>query len=206
MLYASLRSLIISLVRSFGDSEVQKVHTGNSYLRLGRCNLKYFLFTFTSSTAQRWLQSGLSLPSNSPFKCSKGSPALSSATLVDRAGRQWSGNLMTLKGALIRMTEYWPNLPDTKGVNCPVQFTNAELEEFFEKEEQLFQLNAVVNLWREQIGGASEDGWISNENYESARQKVVELMESLIAIAEGDQEDIALLEKGWPFRDQEGDN
>ena len=126
--------------------------------------------------------------------------------LVDRAGRQWSGNLMTLKGALIRMTEYWPNLPDTKDVTCPVQFTNSELEEFFEKEEQLFQLNPVVNLWREQIGGASEDGWISNENYESARQKVVELMESLIAIAEGDQEDIALLEKGWPFRDQEGDN
>ncbi|KAE8332170.1 kinase-like domain-containing protein [Aspergillus sergii] len=126
--------------------------------------------------------------------------------LVDKAGRQWSGNLMTLKGALIRMTEYWPQLPDTKGVACPVQFTNAELEELFEKEEQLFQLNAVVNLWREQIGGASEDGWISNERYESARQKVVELKESLIAIAEEDQEDIALLEKGWPFRDHEEDN
>ncbi|KAB8225532.1 hypothetical protein BDV33DRAFT_198445 [Aspergillus novoparasiticus] len=89
--------------------------------------------------------------------------------IVDRTGRQWSGNLMTLKGALIRMTEYWPNLPDTNSVACPVQFTNAELEEFFEKEEQLFQLKVAVNLWREQTGGASEDGWIGNEKYESAR-------------------------------------
>lgn len=33
--------------------------------------------------------------------------------LIDRAGRQWSGNLITLMGALVRMTEYWSLLPDT---------------------------------------------------------------------------------------------
>jgi hypothetical protein len=123
--------------------------------------------------------------------------------LVDRAGRQWSGNLMTLKGALIRMVEYWPLLPGTEGVPCPVQFTSAELEEFSEKEELWFQLNAAVNLWRDQIGGISEDGWISNEQYENAARKVAELKKSLIAIGEGDQEEIDLLEKGWPFRDHE---
>jgi len=55
--------------------------------------------------------------------------------LVDRAGRQWSGNLMTLKGALVRMVEYWPHLPDTKGIECPVQFTEAELNDFSNQEQ-----------------------------------------------------------------------
>ncbi|KAE8350091.1 kinase-like domain-containing protein [Aspergillus coremiiformis] len=123
--------------------------------------------------------------------------------LVDRAGRQWRGNLITLKGALVRMVEYWPHLPETKGLRCPVQFSDAEREEFAGQEELWFQLNAAVNLWRDEIGGVSEDGWISNELYEDACRKVAELKASLIAIDEEDKEDIALLEKGWPFRDHE---
>jgi hypothetical protein len=81
-----------------------------------------------------------------------------------------------------------------------MQFTSAELEEFAEKEELWFQLNTTVNLWRDQIS-VSEDGWISNKQYKNAARKVAELKKSLIAISEGDQEEINLLEKGWPFRD-----
>lgn len=55
--------------------------------------------------------------------------------LVDRAGRQWNGNLITLKGALTRMVEYWPHLPDTKGYNCPVQFSSSELKDFYDQEQ-----------------------------------------------------------------------
>jgi hypothetical protein len=123
--------------------------------------------------------------------------------LVDRAGRQWNGNLMTLKGALAHMIEYWPHLPDTKGLSCPVQFTDAELEGFQEQEQLWFDLNKLVNHWRDQIGGVDEDGWISNEQYDEAIQKVAELKASLVASAEGDEEDIRLLERGWLFRDRE---
>ncbi|RHZ59237.1 hypothetical protein CDV55_106708 [Aspergillus turcosus] len=123
--------------------------------------------------------------------------------LVDRAGRQWNGNLMTLKGALVRMVEYWLHLPDTKGLLCPVQFTGAELDGFHEQEQLWFDLNKAVNHWRDQIGGVNEDGWISNEQYDDAIQKVAELKACLVASAEGDEEDICLLEKGWLFRDRE---
>ncbi|GAQ07502.1 hypothetical protein ALT_4823 [Aspergillus lentulus] len=123
--------------------------------------------------------------------------------LVDRAGRQWNGNLMTLKGALVRMTEYWPHLPDTKGLPCPVRFTEAELDGFHEQEQLWFDLNKVVNHWRDQIGGVNEDGWISNEQYDEAIRKVAELKASLVASAEGDEEDIRLLKRGWLFRDRE---
>lgn len=122
--------------------------------------------------------------------------------LIEWAGRQWSGNLITLKGALIRMAQYWPHL-ETNGLPCPVHFTDEELNGFFEQEQQWFELNAVVNLWREQIGGVNDDGWVSNEEYENAVRKVAELKESLIELGEGDQEEIGLLEKGWPFRDRD---
>ncbi|QVM06144.1 Phosphotransferase enzyme [Coccidioides posadasii str. Silveira] len=55
--------------------------------------------------------------------------------LIDRAGRTWSGNLITLMGALVRMTEYWSLLPNTKGLNCPVNFEAGDLEEFHKNEE-----------------------------------------------------------------------
>lgn len=35
---------------------------------------------------------------------------------------------MTLKGALVRIIEYWPHLPDTKGVPCPAHFTDVEMD------------------------------------------------------------------------------
>ncbi|RAL11096.1 phosphotransferase enzyme family protein [Aspergillus homomorphus CBS 101889] len=122
--------------------------------------------------------------------------------LVGRAGRQWNGNLIILKEALLRMTEYWPHLPDTKGVSCPVHFTDTEVAEFGEQEQLWFQLNSPVNHWRDQVGGVSEDGWISNDRYDDTVRKIAELKSSLLATAEGDEEDIRFLEKGWLFRDR----
>ncbi|KNG88833.1 hypothetical protein ANOM_002477 [Aspergillus nomiae NRRL 13137] len=108
---------------------------------------------------------------------------------------------MTLKGALIRMVEYWSHLPGTKELHCPVQFTEAALEGFHD-EGLWFNLNKVVNHRRDQIGGVNEDGWISNQRYDDAVEELVRLKESLVASAEGSQDDIRLLEKGWLFRDR----
>ena len=56
---------------------------------------------------------------------------------------------MSLKGALVRMVNYWPHLPDTKGKSCPVQFVDTELDGFPEQEQLWFDLNKIVNHWRE---------------------------------------------------------
>ncbi|KAJ5594732.1 kinase-like protein [Penicillium hispanicum] len=122
--------------------------------------------------------------------------------LVDRAGRQWNGNVMTLKGALVRMVEYWPHLPDTRGIACPVEFTDAELDGFAEQEQMWFDLNKLVNYWRDEIG-INEEGWVSNDRYEDAVRKTAQLKDSLVEAAEGDEEDIRLLNEGWMFRDRE---
>lgn len=53
---------------------------------------------------------------------------------MDRVGRQWNGNLMTLKGASVCMVEYWPHLPKMNWILCPVQCTDTELNGFFDQE------------------------------------------------------------------------
>ncbi|PYH34250.1 phosphotransferase enzyme family protein [Aspergillus neoniger CBS 115656] len=105
--------------------------------------------------------------------------------LVDRAGRQWSGNLVTLKGALVRM------------------FSAEELNDSHDEEQTWLNLNKVVSQWYDQVGGVSEEGWVSNERYDETVQRVAELKSALIASAEGDEEDIRLLEEGWLFRDRD---
>ncbi|KAK2744259.1 Phosphotransferase enzyme [Myotisia sp. PD_48] len=99
--------------------------------------------------------------------------------LVDRAGRQWNGNILVLKGAL-----------------------PGDVEEFEKQEEILFGLNATVEHWRAQLG-VNEDGWIHDGQYEDAVKGVQELKNHLLAIADGDEEDIELLHKDWMFRDYE---
>jgi hypothetical protein len=101
------------------------------------------------------------------------------------------------------MAEYWPHLPDTAGVSCPVQFSEAELAEVYEQEENLYAVNTVVNYWHDRVGGVTEEGWISNEGYDEAVRKIAELKEELIATADGDEEDLRLMEKPWLFRDRE---
>lgn len=123
--------------------------------------------------------------------------------LVDGAGRQWSGNLVTLKGTLVRMVEYWPHLPDTEGKHCPVKFSAGELNDFHDEEQTWLNLNKVTSQWYDQVGGVSEEGWVSNERYDETVQRVAELKSALIASAEGDEEDIRLLEEGWLFRDRD---
>lgn len=84
-----------------------------------------------------------------------------------------------------------------------MQFPESEMEEFSRQEEVWFGLNALVDHWREELGGVSEDGWISHERYEKGVRKERELKETLRSQAEGDEEDIRLLERGWPFGNRE---
>ncbi|KAL4779756.1 kinase-like domain-containing protein [Aspergillus varians] len=122
--------------------------------------------------------------------------------LVDRAGGQWSGDLMALKGTLVRMVEYWPLLSGTAGIPCPVQFSDAEMDGFAEQEQMWHSLNKLVAQWYDQVG-VSEDGWVSNEQYGEAMRKVGGLKASFVELADGDEGELHLLEKGWLFRDRE---
>ncbi|KAK2810896.1 hypothetical protein FQN50_002487 [Emmonsiellopsis sp. PD_5] len=120
--------------------------------------------------------------------------------LVDYAGRQWNGNLMTLRGALIRMREYWPLLQG-QAEKCPIDFTEAELKQHCENEPTWFDFTALVNYWREEIGGMSEEGWVRTEVYDHAVEKNRALKERFLNDADPDEVD--KVAQGWPFQDKE---
>jgi hypothetical protein len=55
---------------------------------------------------------------------------LSRQRLVDFAGRIWSGNLMTLRGVLMRMCDIWSHVRGKdEGFECPIGFSNQGIEE-----------------------------------------------------------------------------
>lgn len=122
--------------------------------------------------------------------------------LVDYAGRQWNGNLVTLRGALIRMREYWPLLPSVGGTTkCPLEFTKAELESHAEQEATWFDLTALTNYWREEMGGMNEEGWVRSEVYDHALKKNKEFKAHFYDNADADE--VELVTRGWPFQDRE---
>lgn len=121
--------------------------------------------------------------------------------LVDRAGRPWNGNYITLKGLLIRAIEHWDQLALNSG-NCPIQFSDPEKEEFFHIEDGWLRMNILVEHWRSELFHVSQDGWVRNEVFRDTVEKNRELREKWLGEAE-DDEDRECVEKGWPFQDRE---
>ncbi|EGD94835.1 hypothetical protein TESG_02337 [Trichophyton tonsurans CBS 112818] len=97
--------------------------------------------------------------------------------LVDYADRQWNGNLITLRAALMRMCGYWPLLPTKE--ECPISFTDAELKKHSKDEPMWIDLTALVNYWRDELGGLSEEGWIRSEMFDHAMKKNKELKKKI---------------------------
>ena len=121
---------------------------------------------------------------------------------VDYAGRQWNGNLMTLRGALIRMREYWSLLKSKNDdVKSPIEFTETELEQHFEHESTWFDFTALTNYWRDEMGGMDEEGWVRPEVYDHALRKNEEFKAHFYDNADADE--VELVTRGWPFQDKE---
>ncbi|DAA78686.1 TPA_exp: Uncharacterized protein A8136_2471 [Trichophyton benhamiae CBS 112371] len=124
--------------------------------------------------------------------------------LVDRAGRQWTGNFITLKGAILRVVSNWHIILGKRAgrIECPVNFTKEEDEEFYAIEEQWFQFNILTEHLRSKLDHLSEDGWVRNESYDKVVALNKEFKEEWLARGE-DDDDRFLVEKGWPFQDHE---
>ncbi|KAE8151418.1 kinase-like domain-containing protein [Aspergillus avenaceus] len=123
---------------------------------------------------------------------------------VDRAGRQWSGNVITLKGALIRLAENWQQLftDGMKPTKCPVSFNKAEIKEFYRVEENWLKATVLLQYWKSLLDDPGEDGWVRHESYDTVMKINKELKEEWLAEAE-DEEDYKSVDLFWPFQDHE---
>jgi hypothetical protein len=120
--------------------------------------------------------------------------------LVDRAGRQWSGDLVTLKGAIVRVVQFWKHFPDTEGIEF--WFVSSKLSATHAEQEGCWmKMSVLEEQWRRRICGMTEDGWVSNEGFDKARGKMEEIKREAIEICDGDKGDLKVLRRGWPYRD-----
>lgn len=124
--------------------------------------------------------------------------------LVDRAGRQWSGNTITLKGALVRIINSWNHLVSgiSEKIECPVHFDVDDEEKFLRKEGEWFAATTLLEHWRSVLDDLGQDGWVRNESYEKVAKRNHELKREWLDEAE-DSEDLLCVERYWPFQDHE---
>ncbi|KAK2753450.1 Phosphotransferase enzyme [Arachnomyces sp. PD_36] len=124
--------------------------------------------------------------------------------LVDRAGRPWTGNIVTLKGALLRVVNSWDALMSLRSQKapCPVSFDPSDENDFYELEENWFNCNILVEHWRSRLDNLSQDGWLRNESFEKAQELNKQLKEHWIGEAENEK-DVLTVERYWPFQDHE---
>lgn len=122
--------------------------------------------------------------------------------LVDTAGHQWAGNLMTLRSALMRTCEFWDHAPGKEPkTGCPVEFSRQEIESQTENDPMWCNLNALVNYWRDELGGLTEEGWIRTESYDHAVKRNQSLIEEFSK--DGSEDELEKIKRGWPFQDRE---
>ena len=102
----------------------------------------------------------------------------------------------------MRMHDIWLHVPGKdESFKCPIGFSEQEIREQTENEQMWYNLNMLVNHWRDELGGLSEEGWVRTELYDYA----VERNDSLKAeFSEGGNADeLEKIKRGWPFQDHE---
>ncbi|KAL2373346.1 hypothetical protein RJZ57_002189 [Blastomyces gilchristii] len=124
--------------------------------------------------------------------------------LLDRPGRPWSGNVVTLKGALLRVINSWDTLMSTRlqKAPCPVRFDPDNEKDFYQFEENWFKSNLLVEHWRSLLDDVGQDGWVRNESFERVVEVNKQLKKHWIDKGE-DEEDVLCVEHFWPFQDHE---
>lgn len=100
------------------------------------------------------------------------------------------------------MRDIWDHVPGkSEKPECPIGFSEQEVKEQFDNETMWYHLNMLVDYWREELGGLSEEGWVRTEHYNHA----VKRNETLRAeFSEGGSADeLEKIKRGWPFQDRE---
>ncbi|EFR05309.1 hypothetical protein MGYG_08320 [Nannizzia gypsea CBS 118893] len=126
--------------------------------------------------------------------------------LVERAEKKWSGDIFSLKGALIRIKENWDcfneRLPEP--IPCPISFPESEITGYYEQEQTWFEMNLLVEHWKSELQGVNDDGWVRAEAYDEAVQKNAEIKQGLLNDSDTEEERQYVLQQ-WPSQDHEED-
>ena len=118
--------------------------------------------------------------------------------LVKQAGYPWDGELLSLRGALINITQLWQHLTDDSSLPCPVRFTDDEIDQNNKEKAEWDEACSDLSDLRDMLG-LDEQGWVTVEMFEEAVKENEKLRKELVLQADVNERDEAW--RSWPFKD-----
>lgn len=119
--------------------------------------------------------------------------------IVQQAGYPWDGDLLSLRAALIGVTQAWENL-SKPGESCPVHFTDDETNQHSEEKAEWDDACSCLTMLRDMLG-INVQGWVTAEMFQATVEENQRLKKQLIMGAERDEREEAW--KTWPFKDDD---
>ncbi|KAI0631483.1 kinase-like domain-containing protein [Trametes polyzona] len=120
--------------------------------------------------------------------------------LFTQAGAPWEGESFDLKDALIQGSQKWGELTG-RDVPRPLEFDDKDLREMEELSTRMSRAMRFFDL-AQGMGGVGEDGWVANEDYESAVAFLQECKEERLAAAKSAEKQEEILAH-WPWDDRD---
>ncbi|PVI03036.1 phosphotransferase family protein [Periconia macrospinosa] len=122
--------------------------------------------------------------------------------LFDYSSCPWQGDNVTLKADLIYLVKNWSNIAaqesstkdDAKAL-CPISFTEDEVLECERLNDSQIEADKLLQAYRDFVG-IGVDGWVPLEEYESTKQREINLKACALEAAESEEER-AILSEHW---------
>ena len=120
--------------------------------------------------------------------------------LYDTVGRPWEGDNTSLQAELIRTMAHWSEIASPED-NPPVHYSPAEAKECLERDAKQKNADEQMQQVRDFIG-INIEGWVQNEEFESAREKAKPIKNEMAEGADTEEERREF-DEHWPFQDHE---
>lgn len=125
--------------------------------------------------------------------------AIGRRKVYDLASAPWQGDNIPLRSSLIFLKQQWSQLSAKPGVPCPITFDEEEERDCFRLDE--LEREAVEQLQSSmETLGLGPEGWISNENYDAAKEAIARMKEMCLEQAETEFERVAIRDH-WVYDD-----
>lgn len=121
--------------------------------------------------------------------------------MYDIAGRPSEGDNTSLQAQLIRTLEHWAEIAPP-GERSPVHYTVSEIEQCLGRDAKQKNADEQTQQVRDFIG-INIEGWVQNEEFESAKEKATIIIRSEMAESAETEEERKEFDEHWPFQDPE---
>lgn len=117
------------------------------------------------------------------------------------SGDPWHGDNIPLRSSLIFVEQNWRQISADPETPCPISFAEDEVREILRLDDAEQQGVQQLEEFKSTIG-LGPQGWVTNEDYDTAMEAIARMKELSLEQAESDDELIAIRDH-WVFDDMD---